>query len=42
MTPTVATILLYLVALFLTVATVWPFSYATQTISSKKTDPHFF
>jgi hypothetical protein len=36
MTLTAATILLYLVALFLTVATLWPFSYP------KKTDPQFF
>ena len=32
MTLTAAIILLYLVALFLTVATLWPFSYPTQTI----------
>jgi hypothetical protein len=38
MTPTTATILLYLVALSLTVATLWLLSL-TQT--SKKTDPHF-
>src|SRR5262249_40366745 len=38
MTPTAATILLYLVALFLTVATLWPFS--TQRI--KETDPQLF
>jgi hypothetical protein len=31
MTLTAATILLYLVALILTVATLWPFSYPTQT-----------
>ena len=40
MTLTTATILLYLGALFLTVATLWPFSYATQTI--KKIDSQFF
>jgi hypothetical protein len=39
MTPTAATILLYLVAMFLAVATLWPFSYVTQTI--KKNDPQF-
>ena len=39
MTPTAATILLYLVALFLTVATLWPFSHPTQTIFPKKTGP---
>ena len=39
MTLTAATILLYLVALFLTVATLWPFSYPTQTIFPKKTGP---
>ena len=38
MTLTTATILLYLVALSLTVATLWLLSL-TQT--SKKTDPHF-
>jgi hypothetical protein len=32
--------LLYLVALFLTVATLWPFSHLTQTIFPK-TSPHF-
>ena len=41
MTPTTATILLYLVALFLTVATLWLLSHVTQTVFSKKTDPHF-
>ena len=41
MTQTAATILLYLVALFLTVATLWPFSYPTQTIFPKKTGPQF-
>jgi hypothetical protein len=35
MTLTAETILLSLVALFLTVATLWSFSYATQTISLK-------
>ena len=35
MTLTAATILLYLVALFLTAATLWPFSYPTQTIFPK-------
>ena len=39
MTPTTTTILLYLVALFLTVATLWPFSYPTRTIFPKKTGP---
>jgi hypothetical protein len=38
MTPTAATILLYLGALFLTVATLWFFSYVNQTISPKQTD----
>jgi hypothetical protein len=45
MTVTVATILLYLVALFLTVATVWLLSlflYATQTNSPEQTDHRFF
>ena len=42
MTQTAATILLYLVALFLTVVTLWPFSYATQTTNTKETDPQFF
>jgi hypothetical protein len=42
MTLTATTILLYLAALFLTVATIWPFSYATQTISPKQTDPRDF
>src|SRR5262249_22613067 len=41
MTLTAVTILLYLVALFLTVATLWPFSYPTQTIFPKKTGPQF-
>jgi hypothetical protein len=41
MTPTVATILLFLVALFLTAATLWPLSDPTQTIFLKKTDAHF-
>ena len=40
MTPTTTTILLYLVALFLTVATLWAFSYSTQTIVPK-TGPQF-
>src|SRR5262249_56187686 len=39
MTQTTVTILLYLVALFLTVATLWPFSHPTQTIFPKKTGP---
>ena len=39
MTPTTTTILLYLVAMFLTVATLWPFSYPTRTIFPKKTGP---
>ena len=39
---TAATILLYLAALFLTGATLWPFSYATQRISPKQTDPRPF
>jgi len=39
MTPTITTILLYLVALFLTVATLWPFSYPTQTIFPRLTGP---
>jgi hypothetical protein len=42
MTLTAATILLYLVALFLTVATVrllWLFLYATET---KQTDPRVY
>jgi hypothetical protein len=42
MTLTAATILLYLVALFLAVATFWFFSYTTQTISPKESDPQFF
>jgi hypothetical protein len=42
MTPTTTTILLYLVALFLTVATLWPLSYLTQTISPKQPDPQIF
>jgi len=41
MTLTATTILLYLVALFLTVATLWPFTYPTQTIFPKKTGPQF-
>ena len=41
MTLTAATILLYLVALFLTVATLWAFSYSTQTIFPRKTGPQF-
>jgi hypothetical protein len=41
MTPTTTTILLYLVALFMTVSTLWPFSYPTQTIFPKKTGPQF-
>ena len=40
MTPTATTVLLYLVALFLTVATLWPFSHLTQTIFPK-TGPQF-
>ena len=39
MTPTTTTILLYLVALFLTVATLWPLSYPTQTIFPRLTGP---
>jgi len=40
MTQTAAIIiLLYLVALFLTVATLWPLSSPTQTIFPKKTGP---
>jgi len=39
MTLTAVTILLYLVALFLTVATLWPFSYPTQTIFPRLTGP---
>jgi hypothetical protein len=41
-TLTTATILLYLVALFLTVATLWLLSSANQTIGPKQTDPQFF
>src|SRR5215471_4912766 len=41
MTPITITILLYLVALYLTVATLWPISYPTQTIFPKKTGPQF-
>ena len=42
MIPTAATILLYLAALFLTVATLWPvFWYSTQTISPKEPDPRW-
>ena len=41
MTPTATTILLYLVALFLTVATLWPLSHLTQTIFPKKAGPQF-
>jgi len=41
MTPITITILLYLVALFLTVATLWPISYPTQTIFPTKTSPQF-
>ena len=40
MTLTTATILLYLGALFLTVATLWPLSHLTQTIFPK-TSPQF-
>src|SRR6516162_1782541 len=40
MTPTATTVLLYLVALFLTVATVWPFSHLAQTIFPE-TGPKF-
>src|SRR5262249_35731416 len=39
MTLTAITILLYSLALFLTVATLWPFSHPTQTIFPKKTGP---
>ena len=39
MTLTATTIMLYLVALFLTVATLWPFSYPTQTIFPKLSGP---
>ena len=40
--PTAATILLYLVAVFLTVATLWPvFWYSTQTISPEEDDPRW-
>jgi len=43
MTPTATTLLLYLVALFLTVATFWIFlSDATRTIRLKETEPQFF
>jgi hypothetical protein len=42
MTPTAATVLLYLVALFLTVATLWLFLHAAQTISPKQPDPQTF
>jgi hypothetical protein len=42
MALTAATILLYLVALFLTVATLWPFLYANQTIGPEQTDPRDF
>src|SRR5215471_17935697 len=41
MTPITITILLYLVALFLTVATLWPISSPTQTIFPTKTSPQF-
>src|SRR6516164_11297799 len=41
MTPITITILLYLVALFPTVATLRPISYPTQTIFPTKTSPHF-
>jgi len=41
MTPITITILIYLVALFLTVATLWPISYPTQTIFPTKTGPQF-
>jgi hypothetical protein len=41
MTQTTATTLLYLGALFLTVATLWPFIYITQPIFPKKTNPQF-
>ena len=41
MTPTATTILLYLVALFLTVATLSPLSHLTQTIFPKKAGPQF-
>jgi hypothetical protein len=39
MALTAATILLYLAALFLTVATLWFVLYANRTISPKQTDP---
>ena len=42
MTPTAATILLDLGALFLTVATLWFFLYANQTISPEQTDLRTF
>ena len=42
MTLTATTIMLYLVALFLTVATLWPLSHLTQTISPKQPDPQIF
>ena len=41
MTPITITILLYLVVLYLTVATLWPISYPTQTIFPTKTGPQF-
>jgi hypothetical protein len=42
MTLTNAPILLYLAALFLTVATLWIFSYAIETFGSNEIDPPFF
>jgi hypothetical protein len=42
MIVTAVTILLYLVALFLTVATLWLFLYANQTIGPEQTDTRFF
>ena len=42
MTVIAATILLYLVALFLTAATLRLFLYANQTISPEQTDTRFF
>jgi hypothetical protein len=42
MTLTDAPILLYLVALFLTVATLWIFSYAIETFDPNEIDAKFF
>jgi hypothetical protein len=42
MALTTATALLYLVALFLSVATLWLCLHAAQTISPKQTDPRIF